>query len=157
MSFVIDLEMLEDAKDLTADDMGAYRSHGTPPEYIYVHFEDKRVKHMICNRKNRLVDEEIERLGLNDAYVFILERKYGKCKVLQDLRRMTVELKMVDNKRNKHFISHKYCLVQYTFNEEDITMSTLFPTEIQKPQVSRIRKQKLVCERIYRTHFEIAA
>ena len=119
MSFVIDLEMLEDVKDLTADYMCAYRSYGSPPKYIYVQFEDKRVKHMVCNRKNRLVDEEIERLGLNDAYVFILERKYGKCKASQNLRRMTVELKMVDNKRNKHFISHDYCLVQYTFNKED--------------------------------------
>ena len=119
MSFVVDLEMLEDAKDLTADDMVAYRSHESPLEYIYVKFEDKRVKQMVCNRQNRLTDEDMERLGLKDSCIFILERKYGKCKASQDFRRMTAELKMADDKRNKHFISHKYCLVHYTFNEED--------------------------------------
>ena len=44
-----------------------------------------------------------------------------------------------------------------THSTRKTTKSALFPTEIQKQQLSRIRKQKLVCERIYRTYFEIAA
>jgi hypothetical protein len=72
--------------------MGAYRSHGSPPEYVYVKFEGNRVKQMVCNRQNPLSDDDIERLGLEDTHVFILERKYGKCKESSDLRRMTGEL-----------------------------------------------------------------
>ena len=65
--------------------------------------------------------ELLEQYGkiCTDSYIFILERKYGKCKASQDLRRMTAELKMADDRRNKHFIIHKHCLAQYTFNEED--------------------------------------
>jgi hypothetical protein len=119
MSFVVDLEMLEDARDLTADDMGAYRLHGSPLEYVYVTFENGRIKRIECNRQSQLPPEEVERLGLSDAVVLILERKYGTCKASPDLRRMTAELKVVDTKRTAHFITHKYCLVQYTFKEND--------------------------------------
>ncbi len=57
--------------------------------------------------------EEVERLGL------ILEIKYGICKASRDLRRMTAELEVVDTKRSEHFITHKYCLIQYIFKEND--------------------------------------
>ena len=53
---------------------------------------------MVCNRRNLLADEKIQRLRLKDPYVFILERNYMAS---QDSRRMTVELKETDNKRNK--------------------------------------------------------
>ncbi len=51
MSFLVDAEMLDDYRDLTADDMGAYRSHGSPHKYVHATFEDNRVKHLACNRK----------------------------------------------------------------------------------------------------------
>ncbi len=96
--------------------MGAYRLHGSPLEYVYVTFENGRIKHIECNRQSQLPPEEVERLGLSDAVVLIL-RKYGICKASPDLRRMTADV--VDTKRSEHFITHKYCLVQYTFKIND--------------------------------------
>ena len=71
MSFMVDFDMLEDAKDLAADDMGAYRSHGSPPEYVYVVFDNNQVKQMVCNRQHQLSAEEVNRLGLDDSELFI--------------------------------------------------------------------------------------
>lgn len=119
MSFVVDMDMLEDAKDLAADDMGSYRLHGSPPEYVYVLFKNNQVQRVVCNRQCKLTADKVERLQLDDAEIFILERKYGTCKASLDLRRMTTKLKIADDKRSGHFLTHKYCLVQYTFNEGD--------------------------------------
>lgn len=119
MPFVVNLEMLADARDLTADDMGAYRLSGSPLEYVYVTFENKRIRNIVCNRQHKLTNENVEELGLNDAAIFVLERKYSTCKASPDLRRMTAELKVVDPKWNGHFITHKYSLVQYAFKESD--------------------------------------
>ncbi len=54
MSFIVDLEMLEDARDLTANYMGAYRLHGSPLGYVYVTFENGRIKCIECNRQSQL-------------------------------------------------------------------------------------------------------
>ena len=42
--------------------------------------------------------EEVERLGLSDTVVLILEIKYAICKASPDQRRMMVELNVVDTK-----------------------------------------------------------
>ena len=119
MSFAVDLDKLEDSRDLTADDMGSYKLHGSPPEYVHVTFENERVKNVVCNRQRPLTADELRSLGMNDAVAFVLLRKYGTCKASPDLRRMTAEIKVVDTERSGHFMPHNYCLVQYTFKEND--------------------------------------
>ncbi len=78
MSFLVDAEMLDDYRDLTADDMGAY----SPQEYVHATFEDNRVKHLACNRERFLTTEELQKVGMINAVAFILLRKYGKCKAI---------------------------------------------------------------------------
>lgn len=118
-SFVVNLEMLDDPKDIAADDMGSYTQHGSPQEYIYVLFQEGHIKRIECHRQHPFSTEQIEGMGLKDAEVFILERKYASCKAALDVRRMTAQLKVTDPLRTGHYIAHKYCLVQYTFNNDE--------------------------------------
>jgi hypothetical protein len=79
--------------------MGLYRQHGSPPEYVYVKFDDNCVKHLACNRNHPFTADELESMELEDADVFILEQKYVTCKASPDLGRMTVQLKVPDKKK----------------------------------------------------------
>ena len=112
VAFIVDLQKLNDEKDLTADGHGTYIQHGVPPEHCYIGTDGD----FIISR-HTLDTEELEIRGLeNLAQVehCLLSRQYAKLKASLDFQRIIMKL-VIPKHGSRDADTHRYCLVQYRF------------------------------------------
>ena len=122
VAFIVDLQKLNDERDLTADGHGTYVQHGVPPEHCYIGTDGD----FIISR-HTFDTEELEMRGLENVGQVehcLLNRQYAKLKASLDFQRIIMKL-VIPKQGSRGGDTHRYCLVQYRFTGKAHQLPTI--------------------------------